>query len=518
MRWALGTRAVHPGSRWRVARRMTQGLALLALLFSPLFGGWQRLDFTTGLATWEDPGFNLPPTVLEQLPLGDAPAKAHRANQLMGGGIAFDVSSWALMDPLAGALAVSSAGVSLRALIALAIPVLLGLSFGRVFCGWLCPFGTLSRAISGLRNRIPGLPRLELPRRRPLRWILLAAGVIATLAGAELLLYLTLPYVLLQQSVYAAWLLGGGSVVLAVLCGLLAAGLLFGETVYCAALCPTGAMLSLLGRGRRVALTVSDSAACGETCGLCTCVCWLQLDPASGDPGPDCDLCGRCVPICPKRNLVVGRAGGRSGSLRAVAGSLLLAVAMLASGADAREAQKPRLVLDAEIEGVPGTLAVSVVDRTRPDLDAEWARIEAGVELSVFLTRGRLEPPAENGRIPGRDVYEGPLRVEIERVRSAEHIEFHFEEPNSPVSAQQRSIYRRSLPIALEPGDRISVAAVAGWLDEPVTLILPGAGTRPPASEFLIWFAAALLAFSGLLSLAFVPAGPASRRTMRPGL
>lgn len=506
---------LHPGPTWRWARRLSQSLMIAALLLSPLLGGWQRLDRTTHLATWEEPG--LPAPVRGRLPLGDAPRRARVANRLVGGGIALELPPFALMDPVAGTLALRGARPSLRALVAIGLPVLLALAAGRVFCGWLCPFGILSRAVDKLLSRLPRLPRFRLPRRRPVRWLLLGAGVLGSLLGAELLLYLSLPYVLLQQSVYASWLLGGGSAVLAVLAGLVGAGLLFGPTVYCAALCPTGASLSLLGRARVVRLSVREPSACGRSCGLCSRACWLQLDPASGDPGPDCDLCARCVSSCPKTNLAI-RAGRPRRRLAAGALAVLSLLAGLggAEPAQAAEGGLPRLILSTEIRRDGGTLAVSVVDLTGVKLDADWAEAQQGIELSLFLTRGPLEGPGPDGSIPLRDCYRGPLNVRLERVSPRETVAVAFEAPNSPVSAQRRRIYRRRLPFQLQPGDRITVDAVPGWLHTKTTLTVGPDGTRVALRPGFAYFATALLGFSGLLSLAFVPGG-GSRRGPRRG-
>lgn len=61
--------------------------AFVAILVAPLLGGWQRLD-RNYLSAWKDHGWDLPVSVLENLPLGDAPSQAHAANQLLGGGVA----------------------------------------------------------------------------------------------------------------------------------------------------------------------------------------------------------------------------------------------------------------------------------------------------------------------------------------------------------------------------------------------------------------------------------------------
>jgi ferredoxin-type protein NapH len=299
-----------PGSKWKWLRRGCQAAALLAICVGPLLGGWQRLD-RAEMALWQDAGWGLIPQIDKRLPLGGAPRRAYQALQLAGGGVAVDYFGLALMDPVAGAVSALASGWSWRFALAWSIPVIFALLFGRVFCGWFCPFGWLSRLVARLRERVfPFLPNYALPKRRPLRWLLLLLAAVGGALALEILFYLALPHLLLQQAAYAVWLLAGGGAALGAVLGLLLAGLLFGPTSYCAALCPTGLSLSLLGRRRLVKVGIEQASRCGSKCALCDAGCWLQLKPASGDPGPDCDSCGRCFEGCPSSNLRMRIAGG----------------------------------------------------------------------------------------------------------------------------------------------------------------------------------------------------------------
>ncbi|MEZ4340439.1 MAG: 4Fe-4S binding protein, partial [Sandaracinaceae bacterium] len=298
-----------PARAHRYLRRATQALAFVAIAVAPFLGGWQRLE-RNDLSSWSRPDTELPEALRARLPRGDTAGEAHENNRMLGGGVAVDYFGVPTIDPLAGALTLAMGPPTLKALIALAIPVVLALLFGRLFCGWFCPFGTLSRILAWLVELIPWSPRYRVPVRRPLRFAILGLGAVGGLLGADVVLYLALPHLLVQQSVYGAWLLGGGGAALGLLLGLIVAGLILGPTTYCAALCPTGAALRLIGHKRVVHLKLAEPKDCGRTCRRCSLSCWLQLDPASGDPGPDCDLCGRCVPECPKTNLRIGPGRG----------------------------------------------------------------------------------------------------------------------------------------------------------------------------------------------------------------
>ncbi|MCA9772734.1 MAG: 4Fe-4S binding protein, partial [Myxococcales bacterium] len=317
-----------PGWKWRWTRRITQSLAILAIVVTPFLGGWQRVD-RSWLAAWDARGWDLPGAVMERLPVGTPAERAYQALQFIGGGTAGDYISIAAIDPVAGAVAFARTSRTLPVLIAWLIPIFLALLAGRVFCGWFCPFGTLARAIRALQARLPWHPRaFEIPHRRPVRWILLAVAVGGGALGADLLTFAVLPHALIQQTAYGAWLLGGGGAVLGSLAGLVLAGFVFGPTTYCAALCPTGAALSLVGRARLFHVGQETPRDCGHGCHLCDNACWLQLHPSTGDPGPDCDACTRCFSVCPRTNLRVGRGpSARPAALALIAGLGLIFVA-----------------------------------------------------------------------------------------------------------------------------------------------------------------------------------------------
>lgn len=497
-----------PGRSWRVLRRTTQLITVTAVLVAPVLGGWQRTE-RAELATVEDTGWNLPRPLLDRLPAGPPAARAYRANKMLGGGTAADYLGVPAMDPLVGALALIGGGLNLRSVLALGLPLLLALVAGRVFCGWLCIYGVLARLLDRVRVFVPFLPRLRLPSGRPLRFAVLGIAVAASVLGFHLLLYLSLPYLLLQQSVYAAWLLGGGSVVLSVLLGIVAAGMLFGPTLYCAALCPTGAVLGLAGRARVVRLQVVDRPSCGKHCGMCNSACWLQLQPREGDPGPDCDLCGRCVPVCPKTNLHVTVGWKTASSAPApstigAAATILLGLAALLSPASAQAdgLRKPTIVIERELRLGDATLVVSALDVEGTTLQRDWGVDEVGTDIDVYLTRGPLQPPGEDGIIEGRPFYRGPLTVEVRTPGREAPAPLRFERANHPISAQRPSIYRARIAAELGPGDSVIVHPVKGYFSEPVEVFATDIGTRASARWHLGYFLTSLLIVSGLLSLA----------------
>jgi ferredoxin-type protein NapH len=498
--------AVRPGTglAWRWARRLAQLLLPVGVLAAPLLGGWQRLD-RNRLAAWEGHGWDLPARVLDRLPAGNAPRQAYEAIVLAGGGTAADYGSIPVVDPLAGVMALTAgADLGLRSLLALALVLVVGTVTGRAFCGWLCPFGTIARGVELMVERLPWRPRrYALPARRPVRFVLLGACLLLGMAGSHALMVLTLPHALVQQASYGAWLMGGAGAALGALGGLVLAGVLFGPTTYCATVCPTGAALSLVGRKRPVRLTIIEPARCGTRCDLCDHACWLSLRPSTGDPGPDCDACGRCTEVCPHTNLAVGAMGKIR--RRVVGASLLAALAFFsptrAAGAEPpSDPHKPALLLEAtrSVEGVD--LAVTVVDLGGVELDADSGVALRGVELSAYVARGPAGDLDELGRAGPRDTYDGPLRLVITPKSAVEH-RVEFEHPTDPISTPNRTIYRRRIPVSLEPGSIVTLEPVPGWTEDAVSWEVPGRGSAG-ALRTVGFGVGGLLLFSGLLSLA----------------
>ena len=497
---------IAPGRIWRGLRRLSQCAALVAILLAPLLGGWQRLD-SKDMALWSDSGWNLPEWLQDRLPDGDEPDAAYDALVAVGGGSGAEYVGIPAIDPVAGIPALLSSQLSLRFVVALAIPLVLAILGGRLFCGWLCPFGWLSRGLESGLERLPWRRRHRqrrraIPDRRPLRWIILIGSLVASALGVQIVLFLFLPHLLMQQTLYSVWLLGGGGVILGLFLGLVVAGIVLGPTAYCAALCPTGAFLSLVGRKKVVRLTLAAPTECGKHCSLCDSACWLQLHPASGDAGPDCDSCARCITACPSANLEL--AIGQKARLRhlPVISAMLVGVMALAAGASraqADELKKPGLVLESEIlrpfAGPAGeetvTFALSLVDQRGIELDPDARQELVGIEVSVYVMR-------QGGRVAKdeSEFYRGPLVIRV----GDETLQ--FSEPNAPRSTPTRSIYRRVVGVRVEPGTKAVLEPIPGWLDQPVTWRVPRPGAVRPWFTFVEVTLGAALFFAGLLALA----------------
>jgi MauM/NapG family ferredoxin protein len=218
-------------------------------------------------------------------------------------------------DPLAAAGLLASSYMLPAGLVVALATVALTLVFGRAFCGWICPLGTLHHLVSWATRRLRRGPFETVNRWRPhfrLKYLLLIALLIVALFGG-LLAGLLDPLSLLARSfgssllpawrwalgttgprprLFAgAWLTGG------VFLGLLAADRWIARW-WCRALCPLGALLGLVSRAAVFRIRL-DRAVCTE-CRLCLRDCQGADEPFGQHRVSECHVCLNCVAACPE--------------------------------------------------------------------------------------------------------------------------------------------------------------------------------------------------------------------------
>jgi polyferredoxin/Pyruvate/2-oxoacid:ferredoxin oxidoreductase delta subunit len=247
------------------------------------------------------------------------------------------------LDPLL-MLAASLAGQTLVSGLWLAGLVLaLTLLFGRVWCGWLCPLGTLLEWTGSRRAGRRAGRRAPASRWRALKYLLLLAVVVAALLGNQVLTFLdpitilnrtlatavwpALRFLTFQTSAFlyhfpALWpaLDAAHAAVLqpvfldvqpafslALLTTLLFVTLvalnLWAERFWCRYLCPLGGLLALLSKLSLLRRQVSG--ACAQ-CARCTHDCPTgTIDPQAGyrsDPA-ECIVCFDCLVDCSRQGI-----------------------------------------------------------------------------------------------------------------------------------------------------------------------------------------------------------------------
>ncbi len=154
----------------------------------------------------------------------------------------------------------------------------LGMSFGRIFCGWICPITAIMNITTVFARE---KPKISLKTK----YVFLVLTAVA--------LYLD----------YSGWLsfskevLKVGFVVLIV--AIVAFSFLYSR-VFCTHICPVGAFFSLLGHLSIFRLRVGEDC---RRCEKCNSVCEMSIDVMNSKPMNECSLCWNCVEECPYKSI-----------------------------------------------------------------------------------------------------------------------------------------------------------------------------------------------------------------------
>lgn len=247
-------------------------------------------------------------------------------------------------DPLIFVTTLLSAHAVEKAFYLSLVVVVLTIALGRVFCGWVCPLGTLNNMVGALARR-----KRE-PRRGNWRVVkyyilfFLLASSLFTLQLAGIVDPLSLLIRSLSVSIYPAFNQGVRAVFDAVydsgIPGLVAIsegiygflkktvlsfqqpyflqGVFIGtiflsllalnimeQRFWCRSLCPLGALLGLLSRFSILRRSVSEGC---NGCGACASVCQGNASPDKGEEWRDaeCYYCWNCDDICPQNAVSFG--------------------------------------------------------------------------------------------------------------------------------------------------------------------------------------------------------------------
>lgn len=199
------------------------------------------------------------------------------------------------------------------AFILMIIGFLLALLFGPVFCGWVCPFGTVQEWFAGIGRKIFKKRRfnhfipakidlvLRYTRYLVLAWVIYMTAVTGSLVFADYDPYFAL------FNFWTSEVAVGGLVVLAITL----VGSLFVERPWCKYACPYGAVLGITNLFRifslrRVASTCKMDGACDITCPMN-----INVSSKSIIRDHQCISCLECTSEarCPVAGTVVMAAG-----------------------------------------------------------------------------------------------------------------------------------------------------------------------------------------------------------------
>jgi polyferredoxin len=245
------------------------------------------------------------------------------------------------LNPLAALAAMLSTRAWIPRLGLALLTVALTLVFGRVWCGWLCPMGTLLEWVRFRRAREQMMPLS--PRWRTIKYVVLALVLGAALWG-NLTLMLLDPIALLTRTMATAALPALNHAVTSVEMALyparllrppinlvermlrgpvlplaqytfaanLAISVLFAAVVglnaladrfWCRYLCPLGGLLALLSKVALIRRVVGPEC---NRCAQCVGSCPMDtIEPERGyesDPG-ECTVCYDCLTACPQTGI-----------------------------------------------------------------------------------------------------------------------------------------------------------------------------------------------------------------------
>ena len=193
--------------------------------------------------------------------------------------------------------------------------LLLGVLWGRLACGFLCPFGLLQDLLS----KLPVRKRRLYPPLRYVKYVLLVVFVLLLPAllmlfkgvGAPAFCEYICPAGTLEAAVpllltHAEYrqAVGGLFALKSVILIAVVIGCLFISRFFCKMLCPLGAIYGLLNRVSICRLHL-DEKSC-VSCGHCRKVCPMDIDPVMQLHSPECIMCGQCVEACSQKALHLG--------------------------------------------------------------------------------------------------------------------------------------------------------------------------------------------------------------------
>jgi len=199
------------------------------------------------------------------------------------------------------------------AFILMIIGFLTALLFGPVFCGWVCPLGTIQEWVAGLGRKLFKKKHFNhfIPEKidkvlRYLRYLVLAWVVYMTAMSGTLLFAQIDPYFALFNF-WTSEVAIGGLIVLGVT--LLAS--LFVERPWCKYACPYGAVLGLSNLFR--VFSIRRSASTCKMDGACDITCPMNINVSAKDTVRDhqCISCLECTSEarCPVAATVVFSTG-----------------------------------------------------------------------------------------------------------------------------------------------------------------------------------------------------------------
>jgi len=173
---------------------------------------------------------------------------------------------------------------------------------GRVFCGWMCPFGILQDAVDKIFNRKKTMVhKFEFTKFIVLILTLIAAWRVSDTLFCKIcpagFIEAAVPYRIEHGMIFDTLFIGR------IIFFIFLIGIIFLiSRFWCRYLCPLGAWAGIFNKVSFLRLHVKDNCT---KCGICTKACPMGLEPYKSERSTDCILCGECVEACPSNAIEI---------------------------------------------------------------------------------------------------------------------------------------------------------------------------------------------------------------------
>lgn len=234
---------------------------------------------------------------------------AHDFYRIKGSLFALDVFGIPFADPASASQAFFGTlwqedGAARSFYIGALVTLIVAFALGRVFCGWLCPYGLFSEIFTRFRLR-QSSSRHEFTIK-----LALAALALSLAALYPLISLMSMPgqISLLPQALWREPALGIILELAIIPFGILVVEAFAGKRLWCRYICPQSVFLGLASGAKAAIIPGLRITWNGRkcTCGKnapCQTACSLGLNPRlkQGPKRRDCSMCGRCVAVCAEK-------------------------------------------------------------------------------------------------------------------------------------------------------------------------------------------------------------------------
>jgi ferredoxin-type protein NapH len=231
-------------------------------------------------------------------------------NEVTGTLYSLAIGSLTMSDPLVVMQHIAAAKeIYSPLLLSAIIPILLAVTFGPVFCGWMCPQGFISEIVEAAHPKSRRKANLAVKKGATwirIKWGILIAGLVAAVVSSlPLLNYVSAPGIITTQLANAVFLntVGIESLLIA---AIILIEILWLRRGWCKVICPIGSTLVAMKTPFTLHLEHNKEHRCNaNACGLaCMTSCQLDIDPRSAKEIWLCTNCAACVDACPDDALV----------------------------------------------------------------------------------------------------------------------------------------------------------------------------------------------------------------------